>query len=84
MNRGGDIMSDDRKIEEISEWLKHVHFRRNYLGGVKEQDVWNKISELNMMYQEALQAEKIKYDTMMEWFEKTVHEEHEEVVDYDE
>ncbi len=51
--------------EKISEWLKNVKFRKRLFGGVRESDVWKKISELNDMYREALFAEKVRYETLL-------------------
>lgn len=57
-----------REQEEISEWLKKLRFRKQLFGGVSEEDVWKKIEELNSMYQVALNAERIRYDTMIEHY----------------
>ena len=51
--------------EKIAEWLKQVKFRKRLFGGVRESDVWKKISELNDMYREALFAEKVRYETLL-------------------
>lgn len=51
--------------ENIRNWLKQVRFRRRVAGGVRESDVWKKISELNTMYEAALSAERIRYDTLL-------------------
>ena len=51
--------------EKISEWLKQVKFRKRLFGGVRESDVWKKISELNDMYRDALIAERARYDALI-------------------
>ena len=42
---------EDEKLKEIEEWLEKVRFQKKFFGGVDEQDVWTKISELNKMYE---------------------------------
>lgn len=49
----------------IVEWLKKVRFRKQLFGGVSEQDVWKKIDELNKLYDAALAAERIRYETLI-------------------
>ena len=49
----------------IVEWLKKVRFRKQLFGGVSEQDVWKKIDELNKLYDAALTAERIRYETLI-------------------
>lgn len=52
--------------KEIQEWLSRVRFRRVLFGGVREADVWKKIAELNALYEKLLEAERIRYDTLLE------------------
>ncbi|MBQ8189868.1 MAG: hypothetical protein IJZ44_08835 [Lachnospiraceae bacterium] len=52
------------------QWLKKVHFKKRIFGGISEADVWKKIGELNTMYDAALEAERIRYDTMIEHYRK--------------
>ncbi len=52
--------------QRIAQWLKKIRFRKA-LFGVSEKDVWKKIGELNEMYQELLAAERIRYDTLLEY-----------------
>lgn len=49
----------------IMDWLKKVRFRPQLFGGVSEQDVWKKIDELNKLYDAALTAERIRYETLL-------------------
>lgn len=51
--------------QNIVEWLKKVGFQKQLLGGVSEQDVWKKIDELNKLYDAALAAERIRYETLI-------------------
>lgn len=68
-----DKTSDSSHIESLNfeqeiiiEWLKKVHFKKQLLGGVSEEDVWKKITELNNMYTMALVAERERYDALLE------------------
>ncbi len=56
--------------KRIAKWLTKLRFRRQFFGGVNEGDVWNKIVELNSMYEAALMAERVRYDTMIEHYKK--------------
>lgn len=51
--------------QSIRDWLKQVRFRKAVIGGVREPDVWKKIAELNTMYEAALSAERVRYDTLL-------------------
>lgn len=51
--------------QKIVEWLKKVRFQRQPFGGVSEADVWKKIDELNRLYESALAAERIRYETLL-------------------
>lgn len=51
--------------QKIIDWLKKVRFRPQLFGGVSEQDVWKKIDELNKLYDAALAAERIRYETLI-------------------
>lgn len=52
--------------QRILDWLKKVKFKKNTFGGVIEADVWKKLGELNNMYNAALMAERVRYDTLLE------------------
>lgn len=52
--------------QEIVNWLKTVKFKKVGIGGVSEEDVWKKISELNSRYDAALRAEHARYDALLE------------------
>ncbi|MCI6886553.1 MAG: hypothetical protein MR868_04790 [Lachnospiraceae bacterium] len=51
--------------QNIVEWLKKVRFQKQLFGGVSEADVWKKIDELNKLYDAALTAERIRYETLL-------------------
>lgn len=52
--------------EELLAWLKTMKFKRARFGGVSEEDVWKKISELNRRYDACLRAERARYDALLE------------------
>ena len=52
--------------DEIGVFLKKVKFRRRIIGGVDEKSVWKRIGELNALYTKALEAERIRYDVLIE------------------
>lgn len=57
--------------EEIADWLGNLRFRKQLVGGISEYDVWKKIIELNAMYEEALKAEHIRCDAIIDHHKKT-------------
>ncbi|MCC8128254.1 MAG: hypothetical protein LIO92_12830 [Clostridiales bacterium] len=63
-----EIESINAGHQKMLEWLKTVRFRKSLFGGVNEQDVWKKLDELNILYEEALVAERARYDTLLEQF----------------
>lgn len=57
----------DNSIErEINEFLNNVKFKRKFFGGVDEVDVLKKISLLNTLYTKAVEAERTRYNTILE------------------
>ncbi len=65
-----DDLPESRQMREITRWLKKVRFKKTVFGGVDEQDVWKKINELDSLYQAALMAERVRYDTLLGLEEK--------------
>ena len=63
-----------KEREKIIQYLKGVKFRPR-LFGVSEVDVWKKIGELYKLYTEALEAERVRYDTLLTDFKAGVAEE---------
>lgn len=43
---------------EISQYLKNLKFKKNFIGGLDEEDVWKKIRKLDEMYQKELEKYK--------------------------
>ena len=62
-------MSEKRSVPEqeakIASWLRTVKFRRQVFSGVSEKDVWAKIGQLNEMYNQAILAERARYDALL-------------------
>lgn len=50
----------------IAGWLKKLRFKRQLIGGVSERDVWKRLDELNSLYDQALHAERARYDALLE------------------
>ena len=63
-----DLSYDVLKREQIKihKWLKEVRFRKQFVGGVNEQDVWKKIQQLSDMYESALTMERFRYEVLLE------------------
>ncbi len=59
-----NILNQEQR--QIIEWLKEVKFQKQLIGGLREEDVWKKIQQLNEMYMDALKAERIRYDVLLE------------------
>ena len=55
---------------EIIAWLKKVKFRRRLFGGVDERNVWKKISELDVLYTKALEAERTRFNALLDDYRK--------------
>lgn len=49
----------------IGEYLRKIRFKRA-LFGVSERDVWRKFSEVNELFQQALVAERARYEALLE------------------
>ncbi|MCD8396280.1 MAG: hypothetical protein LUD12_03690 [Lachnospiraceae bacterium] len=59
----GDSWMDEARAvntehQKMLDWLKTVKFRKTLVGGVREEDVWRKLEELNRLYEGALVAER--------------------------
>lgn len=57
------ILNHEHK--KIYEWMKTIRFRKKFIGGVDEEDVWAKINELNELYDRALSAERARYNALL-------------------
>lgn len=56
---------------KIGQWLENLRFHKQILRGVSEYDVWKKIIELNAMYEEALKAERIRCNAIIDHYTNT-------------
>lgn len=54
------------EAKELAAWLETVKFKKRWPGGISEQEVWSKIRELHGLYQKALLAERVRYDTLLQ------------------
>lgn len=52
--------------EQIAKWFQTVKFRKAAFGGVDESDLWKKLNELNTLYDQALLAERARYDALLQ------------------
>lgn len=57
---------------KIAEWLEKLKFRKQIIGGISEYDVWKKMIELNAMYEEALNAERIRCDVITDYYKSAI------------
>ena len=78
------MKNNENNINKIADWLEKVRFRKKFFGGIDEEDVWKKIDELNSMYQSLLESERVRYDTMIEYYKNTGKEMQDGEIDYDE
>ncbi len=62
-----NVMTEER--EEIIAWLQKVKFPQKIVGGVDEIAVWKKIAELDTLYTKALEAERVRYNTLLERYQ---------------
>lgn len=51
--------------EWIKDWFSKTKFKRKFLGGIDEADVWRKLKELDELYEEALRHERVRYDELL-------------------
>ena len=60
------LLQSNSEFRKIASWLSCVKFRKKLFGGLDEVDVWKKIEELNRYYENALIAERVRYDMRLE------------------
>ncbi len=75
---------ESQEFLKIAQWLKNLRFRKKIFGGVCEQDIWKKIEKLNAMYEEALKAERIRCNALIEHYKKTLVSDSQEETDIEE
>ncbi|MCD7748602.1 MAG: hypothetical protein LUH42_00950 [Oscillospiraceae bacterium] len=52
--------------QRILDWVQAVKFKHVLFGGVREQDVWAKLEELERLYDASIRAERARYDALLE------------------
>ena len=50
---------------DIANYLRKIRFKRSFFG-VSQEDVWKKIQELDALYEKAIQAERQRYEVLLE------------------
>ena len=55
---------------EIIAWLKKVRFKPRIFGGVDKRNVLKKMIELDALYTKALEAERVRYNTLLEEYKQ--------------
>lgn len=76
-----DMLSVERR--DIESWLESVRFKTRAFAGVDEADVWNKIAQLNRLYDRALLAERARYDALIAHYRESENVRNCEVEDGD-
>ena len=51
--------------QEIVTYLRKIRFKRSFFG-VSQVDVWKKIQDLDALYEKAIQAERQRYEILLE------------------
>jgi len=59
-------LNSNPEFKKIGDWLSTVSFRKKVVGGLDPVDVWEKIEELNRLYENALIAERTRYNLMVQ------------------
>lgn len=52
-------------MNEISEFLKKLKFKKQMFNGLDEADVWHKIELLQVEYEKSLKALETKYEILL-------------------
>lgn len=53
-----------KRIEDISQYIKQMKFKKRFFGGVDEYDVFNKIEKLNQEYKELYDKQNSKIELL--------------------
>ena len=62
---GNPKVSDNPELDEVARWLASVKFKKKLLGGLDPADVWKKLEELNALYENAIVAERARYNLLL-------------------
>lgn len=55
----------NREQEKLNQWFQTVKFRKTLIGGINEASLWKKLEELNGLYDDAIVAERARYDALL-------------------
>lgn len=58
-------LAGNSELEQIARWLNSVKFQKKAIGGLDPLDVWKKLEELNALYENALIAERVRYNMLL-------------------
>ena len=58
-------LNSNPEFQKIASWLASVRFAKKAVGGLDPEDVWKKIDELNTLYENALIAERTRYNVLL-------------------
>lgn len=65
-------LQSNPEFRKIASWLSGVKFKKKVFGGLDPVDVWKKIEELNHYYENALIAERARYDLQLDQLKRYV------------
>ncbi len=55
-----------RTMEDIAQALEGMKFRKKWMGGVDEADVWRKLEELQKLYQKVYDEQAAYYQGLLD------------------
>lgn len=58
-------LNSNPEYQQIAAWLSSVKFQKKAVSGLDPADVWKKIEELNGLYENALLAERVRYNLLL-------------------
>lgn len=58
-------LNANSEYQAVAQWLTSVKFRKKSIGGYDPEDVWKKLDELNTLYENALLAERARYNLLL-------------------
>lgn len=64
--RDSELIPVNPEHERLINWMQTVKFRKTMIGGINEVQLWKKLEELNQIYDAALRAERVRYDTLLD------------------
>ncbi len=63
------------EMDRVAAFLASVKFKKRVFGGLDPADVWKKIDELNSLYENAIVAERARYDLLLRLRDREVEPE---------